>query len=115
MLSKFNANQNAFSDITGVKEMGFVTLKSLHESKESEWPIDGFYFHTGRYGRECVLISMSGKTKFRANVPAHMIPVMDAIMENEEAVASIKAGKEKFKVRAYNTKKGAEAYTIDFV
>lgn len=115
MLSKYNANQNAFSDIDGVKEMGFVTLKSLHESKEKEWPFNGFYFHTGKYGRECVLISMGGKTKFRANVPSYMLPVMDAIMENADAIASIKAGNEKFKVRAYTTKKGVDAYTIEFV
>lgn len=110
---RFNSGNSIFADID-CKDFPFVKLAELHkEAPEAVHHVDGFYFHQGQFGEECVIIDAHAAK--RVNAPAHMNNAFKQVVEDETAIADIRAGKVGFKVRTYIDSKKIQRCSITFV
>ena len=109
MLSKFNSKK---SIDWGVDTTGYVFKKAKDLKLDTPYPLRGLYISSDNgYGEGAVIITDG----FMVNCPQRMVEKFKQIMDDAEAVESIKAGNETFHAEKYfNKKQKKELFDIVF-
>lgn len=109
-IAKFNRVNNLFT----VKTDGFkfMSLKELYTDGGAVLPIKGLYINPkGKFGAS----PFAAGDGYFISLPSHLLEVVHSIMDDEETVGLINAGKCGIVIRTYSTDDGSEHYTADFV
>lgn len=105
--NKFNIDTEGWTE--------YRDLKSLYkEDKDAVRPVHGFYINTkSQYGDAPVIISDG----YYVNCPKHMLSEVKEILQDQEDIDAINAGKVGFTIRTYKAAnyKNKTCYGIDFV
>lgn len=109
MLSKFNLKRTVD---WGVNTEGYVFKKASDLKLDTHYAVKGLYISADNGFGEGAVIITDG---FMVNCPQRMVETFKKILEDEESIAQIKAGKETFHVETYfNKKQKKELFDIVF-
>ena len=93
-----------------IKEFPYISLYKIDEHQT--YPVKGMYIkHDGQHGPYPIFIGDG----ILIGMPEHLIDEVKSILNDDEDIAAIKAGKVGFNVRKYNDKNGTERRSIDWV
>ncbi len=93
-------------------DMQYYKLKDLAEYKDKIYPLRALYINTkSRYGHTPV----AATDLFYVNLPAHLLNDVKNIIQDQNTVNDINAGKCGFKVRVYTNKNGSDSYSVEWV
>lgn len=112
--TKFNRRNKIFNTTT--EGRAYIGLDKLTEGKI--YPIEAIYINTkGKFEDSPVLATIDDTgTPVLVNCPPHLTETARQIMEDEEAVKEINAGKAGFKVYIYvATKYNRSCFGVEFV
>lgn len=98
-------------------EFKYVKLSDLYNSPENGGgdvvhAINGLYVHKSPLGDSPVIIDADNKTL--VNLPSHLAETVREILQDGEAVETIKAGKVGYAIYEYESH-GRKCYSITFV
>ena len=109
MLSKFNTKKSVD---WGVNTEGYVFKKASDLKLETKYSVKGLYISSDNGFGEGAVIITDG---FMVNCPQRLVEKFKQIMDDAEAVESIKAGNETFHAEKYfNKKQKKELFDIIF-
>lgn len=104
LANKYNRGNKFEIDTTG-----FEYHKLSELNKGEVYPIAGFFISTkGQFGPQPVAIL---KDSF-VNLPQHCLQAVNDMLMDDEAIATIKAGKFGFSVREYQDKQGVKRLSV---
>lgn len=97
---QFNGTSTIRQEIGDIKEWPFLPLKDFIGG---EIHVDGFFFTTGKYGEQVVVVGNGAKI----NMPGYALKSFKRIEDNEEAVKKMLAGEMGIKdIKELDTKNG---------
>lgn len=107
-ISKLNKKKNPFTFDTN--NLDYVKLDSLDLGKV--YTIRGCFINTkAMYGDHGVIVTDLGKI----DLPPHLNDAIKTILDDDDLIADINAGKAGFKVVVYKDKKGVIRRSLEFV
>lgn len=107
--SKYNHSGIIF-DIN-IKDFPYMSLYKL-DDLEKTYPVKGMYIKTdGKRGPFPIFICDG----FLVGMPEHLTDSVKDILNDQEGINDIKAGKVAFKIRPYTDKDGHDRRSIDWV
>lgn len=114
--SKYNKGNNVHFDFKAPKEFKYVSLGYLYNLpayKDKVHHLNALYINRkGRFGDSPVAVTDNELV----NLPAHLTDTVRDMMNDEELVQAVNAGKVGFKVYEYNTANRSEpCYSVNWV
>lgn len=107
-ISKLNKKKNPFT--FDASDLDYVKLDSLELGKV--YTIRGCFINTkAMYGDHGVIVTDLGKI----DLPPHLNDAIKAILDDDDLINEINAGKSGFQVVVYKDKKGVNRNSIEFV
>lgn len=107
MFNELNNSNKVIKEGINTDNMEF---KGLKEFCGREIPVDGFFFTNSKFGKQTVVVGCG----YLINMPARATESFEAIINNKDMVAGVKAGKLALTdIRMLDTKSGTTvAYTL---
>ena len=108
---RFNKGQSFNID---TRDYNYVKMSELYakEGDDTVHKVDGMFLHKGKLGMQPVFIDIENKAL--VNAPAYLCDTVKEILNDEEAVNAIKAGKVGYTIREYESH-GKKCYAVNWV